>query len=77
MSEPLTPIERHHRRLTEFSRWLVAVLDANELIRESIISLARSIDEGKEDRIGIGYSLAMLDELLMDEIEQRFREGNH
>lgn len=64
----MTPDERHLRRLVAFSRWLAAALDADPAARDSIASLARSIDSGTLARADRDANLRLLDELLADEL---------
>lgn len=75
MSDPQSPDERHQRQLMAFCRFAVAVHDADEAVRSSIISLARSIDRGDLSRADTLANLSLLDELLMDSIEPEYRKG--
>lgn len=64
----MTPGDRRSRWLRGFARHHVAALDAAPHVRDSIASLARSIDSGTLPRPDRDENLRLLDELLADEL---------
>lgn len=62
----LDPEERHNHRLASFARWLIAVVDADEVERESIITMARRLNAGGMSRADTLTLLRELDQLLTD-----------
>ena len=71
MTEP-TALRR--RWLRSFSRNFTAAIDAPPAVRDSIASLARSIDSGRLCPADRDENLRLLDDLLAEEVGRHYQD---